>query len=61
MIKLFRNIRRTLLSEGRLGRYFFYALGEIVLVVIGILIVFRSMAGMITGKMKSYLKHIGPT
>lgn len=38
MIKLFRNIRQRLLSEGKTGRYFKYAIGEIVLVVIGILI-----------------------
>ncbi|MEM6517628.1 MAG: DUF6090 family protein [Bacteroidota bacterium] len=38
MIKLFRNIRKRLLSEGKIGRYFKYAIGEIILVVIGILI-----------------------
>lgn len=38
MIKFFRQIRQRLLSEGRLGKYLLYALGEIVLVVIGILI-----------------------
>lgn len=38
MIKFFRRIRQRLLVEKRLGRYFFYAIGEIVLVVIGILI-----------------------
>ena len=38
MIKLFRNVRHRLLAEGRLSRYLFYAIGEIVLVVIGILI-----------------------
>jgi hypothetical protein len=38
MIKLFRNIRRKLLSEGKTTKYFKYAIGEIVLVVIGILI-----------------------
>ncbi len=52
MIKFFRKIRQNLLSEGstgrpasrtgrpasRTGRYFKYALGEIVLVVLGILI-----------------------
>ncbi|MGQ8366427.1 hypothetical protein [Glaciecola sp. 1036] len=31
-------MRKLLLEEGRLGRYFTYALGEIILVVIGILI-----------------------
>ncbi len=45
MIKFFRKIRQNLLSEGKTGkpdwpagRYFKYAFGEIVLVVIGILI-----------------------
>jgi hypothetical protein len=38
MIKLFRNIRQNLLAEGKTTRYFKYAIGEIILVVIGILI-----------------------
>jgi len=38
MIKFFRNIRQNLLNEGKTTRYFKYAIGEIVLVVIGILI-----------------------
>ena len=38
MFHFFRKMRRVLVPEGRLGRYFFYAIGEIVLVVIGILI-----------------------
>lgn len=38
MIKLFRNIRLSLLKEGKTSKYFKYAIGEIVLVVIGILI-----------------------
>ncbi|NND94277.1 MAG: hypothetical protein HKN45_05385 [Flavobacteriales bacterium] len=38
MIKFFRKIRQRLLSENRLGRYLIYAIGEIILVVIGILI-----------------------
>lgn len=41
MIKLFRNIRKNLLNEGKTSKYakyFRYAFGEIVLVVIGILI-----------------------
>ena len=47
MIKFFRHIRKSLLMEnktspndsgGRVGKYFKYALGEIILVVIGILI-----------------------
>ena len=38
MIKFFRHIRQNLLSEGKTGTYFKYAIGEILLVVIGILI-----------------------
>ncbi|PNQ73628.1 hypothetical protein C1T31_04625 [Hanstruepera neustonica] len=38
MIKFFRKIRQNLLSENKTGKYFKYALGEIILVVIGILI-----------------------
>tara|TARA_R110002124_G_scaffold285115_1_gene463271 strand:+ start:27 stop:803 length:777 start_codon:yes stop_codon:yes gene_type:complete len=38
MIKFFRKIRKNLLSEGKTGKYLKYAIGEIVLVVIGILI-----------------------
>ena len=38
MIKFFRNIRQNLLMENKTGKYFKYAIGEIILVVIGILI-----------------------
>ena len=38
MIKFFRNIRKSLLSEGKTGKYFKYAIGEIILVMIGILL-----------------------
>jgi len=38
MIKFFRKIRQQLLSQNRLSKYFLYAIGEIVLVVVGILI-----------------------
>lgn len=38
MLKFFRKIRKTLLSESKTGKYFKYAIGEIILVVIGILI-----------------------
>ena len=38
MIKFFRNIRKNLLSQGKTGKYLKYAIGEIILVVIGILI-----------------------
>ena len=38
MIKFFRRIRQRLLSENKIIKYLLYAVGEIVLVVIGILI-----------------------
>lgn len=38
MIKFFRKIRQRLLAENKFSKYFLYAIGEIVLVVIGILI-----------------------
>ena len=38
MIKFFRRIRQKLLTENRFSKYLLYAIGEIVLVVIGILI-----------------------
>lgn len=38
MIKFFRHIRQQLLSENKFSKYFIYAIGEIILVVIGILI-----------------------
>ncbi len=34
MIKLFRNIRKNLLNEGKTSNYLKYAIGEIVLVAI---------------------------
>jgi len=38
MIKFFRKIRQKLLQENRVSKYLIYAIGEIVLVIIGILI-----------------------
>ena len=38
MIKFFRKIRQRLLSQNKVSKYLLYAVGEIVLVVIGILI-----------------------
>ena len=37
MIKFFRKIRQKLLSENKFSKYLIYAIGEIILVVIGIL------------------------
>lgn len=38
MIKFFRHIRRSLINQNKMGKYFKYAIGEIILVVLGILI-----------------------
>lgn len=37
MIKIFRHIRQRMIKENRVSKYMLYAIGEIVLVVIGIL------------------------
>lgn len=42
MIKFFRNIRQTLLAQGKTSKYLKYAIGEIILVVIGILIAIQA-------------------
>lgn len=41
MLRFFRSIRGKLLKEGKVRTYLFYAIGEILLVVIGILIAFQ--------------------
>ena len=38
MIKFFRHIRKSLLMENKTSKYFKYAIGEIILVMIGILL-----------------------
>jgi len=38
MLKFFRTIRKSLLMENKTGKYFKYAIGEIILVMIGILL-----------------------
>ena len=38
MISFFRKIRQRLITDNRVSKYLFYAIGEIILVVIGILI-----------------------
>jgi len=35
MIKFFRHIRKNLMETGKTGKYFKYAIGEIILVFIG--------------------------
>ena len=38
MLKFFRTIRRTLLSDNKTGKYLKYAIGEVILVMVGILL-----------------------
>lgn len=38
MLKFFRKIRRKLLAENKFSKYLLYAIGEVILVVVGILI-----------------------
>lgn len=52
MIRFFRRIRQKLWSENRLPKYFLYAIGEILLVVIGILIALQINNNNETRKLK---------
>jgi hypothetical protein len=45
MIKFFRRIRYNVLETGKTSKYFKYAIGEIILVVVGILIISSSGVG----------------
>jgi len=62
MIKFFRKIRQNLLSEGKTGKYLKYAIGEIILVVIGILIALGinnwNTNKINTSKQRDYLSNI---
>lgn len=62
MLAFFRKIRKGLLSENKFTKYFFYALGEIILVVIGILIALKintwNNAEISHQKEVSYLREI---
>jgi len=62
MIKFFRKIRQELLDEKKLTKYLLYAVGEIVLVVIGILIALqinnRNEAQKERAREVSYLKNL---
>ncbi|WP_375324524.1 hypothetical protein [Flagellimonas sp. GZD32] len=58
MIKFFRNIRKNLLAQGKTGKYLKYALGEIVLVVVGILQLPIGFNGTSKGKFKGAVGNI---
>lgn len=59
MIKFFRKIRKKTLTENKFSKYLLYAIGEIILVVIGILIALAinnwNENRINTGKQKDYL------
>ena len=40
-MKLFRSLRQSLIKEGNIKRYLIYAVGEILLVMIGISLAFQ--------------------
>lgn len=58
MISLFRNIRQSLISGGKTTRYIKYAIGEIVLVVIGILIALQINNWNENRKQEAFLTNI---
>ena len=62
MIKFFRKIRQNLLLENKTGKYFKYAIGEIVLVMIGILLALQvnnwKEERKNTSKRTSYLENL---
>ena len=62
MIKFFRHIRQRLIRENRFSKYALYAIGEIVLVVIGILIALQINNANENRKTRNqkvkYLKHL---
>ncbi len=41
MMKLFRKIRQSQLNDVNLKRYLFYAIGEILLIMTGVLLAFQ--------------------
>ena len=58
MIKFFRKIRYDLMKKNKTGKYFKYAIGEIILVVIGILIALQINNWNETRKLQNTTKSI---
>ena len=58
MIKFFRTIRKDLMEKNKTGKYFKYAIGEIILVVIGILIALQINNWNERKNDKNQLEHI---
>jgi sensor domain CHASE-containing protein len=56
MIKFFRKIRQKTLTENKFGKYLTYAIGEIILVVIGILIALQINNANDNSKLKQQTK-----
>lgn len=63
MIKFFRKIRGKLITENKISKYLLYAIGEIILVVIGILIALKINNNNLENKTreleKDYLTSLG--
>lgn len=57
MIKIFRQIRQSLIEQNRMGKYFKYAIGEIALVMIGILLAVQANNWNVDRKAKLELKQ----
>lgn len=58
MIQFIRKIRKKMLSENRISKYLIYALGEIILVVIGILIAIQINNWNDLNKEKAMERHL---
>lgn len=58
MLKFFRNIRQRLLKENKFSKYLLYAIGEILLVVIGIFIALQVNNWAEKGKLRSLEKSV---
>ena len=58
MLRFFRTLRRRLLAENRLSQYLLYAIGEIILVVIGILIAIQINSMREESRARAYEKKI---
>ena len=62
MIKFFRKIRYNLMSENKTGKYLKYAIGEITLIIIGIVLALQLNSwkdnSMVKAESQELLKHL---